>query len=215
VGDDFMHSLRTAVDSFIVSLAEVTLGSDVADAPPLPSPTPYRNAAAPDRHRVGLGAIRDSDPAFELDAFLVHVGQMFSAYHEARDNGDLKPARRFIDENAWAELAEAAKKDGRRADGPRTLKIRAIRPETAVHEDGLDLVRVFITAEQSGSDELLCEYWELIRKRGTLTKSGLDLIHCPNCGAPIDGDDPTRCAYCGERLADPALDWVVRKIMEQ
>ena len=86
---------------------------------------------------------------------------------------------------------------------------------TACHEDGFDLVRVFITAEQPGTDVLLCEYWELIRARGTLTKPGLDITHCPNCGGPVNGLDPTRCAYCGTRLADPALDWVVRKITAQ
>jgi hypothetical protein len=162
----------------------------------------------------GIQAIHESDPAFDLAAFLVRVGEMFSAYHAAIDSGDLAPARRFIDEAAYMELEPAVVKTGRAA-APRTLKVRAIRPITARHDDGLDLVRVFITAEQSGTDELLCEYWELIRKRGTLTKPGLDVTHCPNCGGPVDGLDPTRCAYCGTRLADPALDWVVRKITAQ
>jgi DNA-directed RNA polymerase subunit RPC12/RpoP len=85
----------------------------------------------------------------------------------------------------------------------------------ARHEDGLDLVRIFITAEQPGTDELLCEYWELVRKRGVQTLPGLTITKCPNCGGPVDGLDPTRCGYCGTRLADPAVDWVVRKITPQ
>ena len=35
---------------------------------------------------------------------------------------------------------------------------------------------------------------------------------CPNCGAPIDGDDRIRCSYCDVQLCDPALDWVVDRI---
>ena len=86
---------------------------------------------------------------------------------------------------------------------------------TAKHDEELDLVRVFITAEETGAGQLLCEYWELIRRRGVQTKPGLTITKCPNCGGPVDGLDPSRCAYCETRLADPALDWVVRKITAQ
>jgi hypothetical protein len=123
--------------------------------------------------------------------------------------------RRFVDETAYMSLEPAVQKAGRLASGPRALKIRAIQAITARHDNGLDLIRVLITAEQSGSAELVCEYWELVRNRGTQTKPGLSLTKCPNCGGPVDGLDPTRCAYCGTRLADPALDWVVRKISAQ
>jgi hypothetical protein len=213
---NFMESLLAAVAGFI------------DDAMPSPDDTPpYGTSAWGDTidrfkdapvtlgvpEHQGIQGIRASDPAFDLAAFLVRVGEMFSAYHQAVDRGDLTPVRRFVDETAYAQLASAAEKN--RPTGPRSLTVRSIRPITARHEDDLDLVRIFITAEQSGSDELLCEYWELIRKRGTLTKPGLDLTHCPNCGAPVDGIDPTRCAYCSTRLTDPALDWVVRKITAQ
>ena len=220
MSDDFLESLLTAVAEFVgvafdATDAEPAFGSHSSTWQPSLSRLSDKPVTLDVPSNRGIAGIRDADPAFELDAFLVHVGQMFSAYHGACDRGDLAPARRFIDEAAWAELADAAKKAGRRAEGPRALKIRAIRAETAQHDDGLDLVRVLITADVAGDSELLCEYWELIRKRGTQTKSGLDLTHCPNCGGPITGDDPTRCAYCGERLADPALDWVVRKITVQ
>jgi hypothetical protein len=213
--DVFMESLLLAVGAFVgvaIDAPAPTGMGGTSSATRRPGETSVKFDLPPNQ---GIAGIRASDPAFDLGEFLVHIGQMFSAYHEAVDRGDLKPARRFIDEAAWADLAKAAEKTGRRADGPRALKVRTIRPETAVHKNDLDLVRILITAEVAGRRERLCEYWEVIRKCGTVTRAGLDLTHCPNCGAPITGDDPTRCAYCGQRLADPALDWVVRKIMEQ
>ncbi|MDR3685888.1 MAG: zinc-ribbon domain-containing transport protein [Coriobacteriia bacterium] len=212
--EGFLSSLLKAVEAVAAELGIEGTGAGASTLSPAWAQLGAPPAVlASDPHK-GIGALRDADPAFQIDEFLVHVGEMFSAYHEALDKGDLAPVRRFVDEAAYAKLEPAAKAS-RRADGPRALRVQAIRPITAKHEDGLDLVRIFITAEQPGTDELLCEYWELVRNRGVLTKPGLSITKCPNCGGPVDGLDPTRCAYCGTRLADPALDWVVRKITAQ
>lgn len=214
--DSFFDSLLDAVAHFVLGGADPILLSDAVS--PVEAETLARHRSAPggDSGPLGLGRIREHDPDFDIGEFLKRVGEMFFAYHLAEDNGDLSAARRFIDEESWAQLDQTVQKAGRRADGPRTFRIKAIRPMTATHEFGLDTIRVLINAQITNDDDPpLCEYWELVRKRGTLTKPGLDLTHCPHCGAPIDGDDPTRCAYCGERLADPAFDWVASKIAAQ
>ena len=214
--EGFLSSLRKAVAAVAAELGVdgTNGGLDVPSLSPAWAQLGEPPTALKSDPHKGIGAIRDADPAFEIDDFLIHVGEMFSAYHGALDKGNLAPVRRFVDEDAYAKLEPTAEA-GRRIEGPRTLHIHAIRPITARHDDGLDLVRIFITAEQPGTDELLCEYWELVRKRGVLTKPGLSITKCPNCGGPVDGLDPTRCAYCDTRLADPALDWVVRKITAQ
>lgn len=214
--DAFLESLIAAVDAFIETVSAASGARALRDeneefVSALHKLGDSPAGIQPVEHQ-GIARIRDHDPHFGIAEFLVRVGQMFSAYHEALDRGDLKPVRRFVDEQSYAQLELAAEKSGRNQSGVRTLTVKAIRPMTATCEDGMDTIRVLITADQSGSDEPLCEYWELIRRQGTLTKPGLDLTHCPNCGGPIDGDDPTRCAYCDTRLADPALDWVVRRI---
>jgi hypothetical protein len=236
VDEDFLSSLLCAVGEFLgdVALGSVTdvmvdpvvdtifghdaptaiahhVSSPWATALSRPGVAPVGRAA----NNHGVGAIRENDPAFDIREFLIHVGEMFEAFHRAADNGDLASTRRFIDETYYAEIEPVAEKTGRRAGGARTFTIKAIRPETASHDEELDLIRVLISARDNATDEVLCEYWELVRKRGTLTKPGLTITKCPNCGAPVDGLDPTRCAYCDTRLADPALDWVVRKITEQ
>lgn len=219
MADDFMESLLSAVGDFVGGMVGISAYDTTRASPPTWADSLKRIKDKPVIFDVpqdeGIPGIRRHDPEFDLAEFLVRVGQMFSAYHGAIDRGDLKPVRRFVEEASYADLESAARKAGRDPSGPRALTVKSIRPITAEHEYGLDLVRVFITADQAGTDEVLCEYWELVRKRGTLTKHGLDLTHCPNCGGPVDGLDPTRCAYCDTRLADPALDWVVRKITAQ
>jgi hypothetical protein len=222
MADEFIESLLAAVETFVQGLA-ATPGSRDADAlealigipEALAKLGDHPAALKIDSEHMGIARIRDADPDFDIAAFLVRVGEMFSAYHTAMDRGDLAPVRRFVDERYYPDLLQAAEKTGRNPNGPRALTVRAIRPMTASHYLGMDMIRVFITANQSGTKELLCEYWELIRKQGTLTKPDLDLTSCPNCGGPVDGLDHTRCSYCGTRLADPAHDWVVRSILPQ
>lgn len=203
--DEFLASLGAAVAAFLVTMATPTETEDGLFAP-LGSSASRALRDNPvvfhDMSHMGFGAIRDADPSFDLEAFLMRVGEMFSAYHEAVDRGDLAPMRRFVDEATYMQLEPAVEKAARRYEGSRVARVHAIRPMTAHHDDGLDVVRILITAEQTGTPELLCEYWEVIRKQGVQTKPGLALTKCPNCGGPVDGLDPTRCAYCDTRLAD-------------
>lgn len=183
----------------------------------VPLPDPRLPATDLSRERMGFGSIRYADPHFDLDAFYARVSEMFLAYHAAVDDGDLKPARRFIDERYYPALLrdlEAAKTSasaGQPFLGP--LVVESTRAMTANHESGMDMVRVIVTAHRGPeTGPHVQEYWTLIRRQGAITKADLSLYKCPNCGAPTDGDDPTRCGYCGARLADPALDWVVTRI---
>jgi hypothetical protein len=185
---------------------------DLSESPEGPTYLPdltIQTPPPPDPH-AGFPAIRAADPAFTVEAFEARVAEMFLAYHEALARGDLAPTRRFVDEGYYASVAPGIDADSAKHTA-RVEGVKDIRPATARHEDGLDVVRVMIVAT-TADDEPLTEYWELIRRRGAQSKPELSLTRCPNCGAPIDGVDPTRCAYCGERLADPAYDWVVRKI---
>lgn len=182
------------------------LGSDPSDA--FPPVTEERRPAEHAEH-FGFAAIRHADPAFDLDVFYARVSEMFLAYHAALANHDLTPARRFIDERYYPVLAERLAAAPARSQ---QLAVESARGLTAAHEEGMDRVRVMLTASAVGSAEKIQEYWTLVRRQGALTKADLSLYKCPNCGAPTSGDDPTRCAYCGARLADPALDWVVSRI---
>lgn len=176
----------------------------------IPLPDPRRREASDQQGRVGFGAIRYADPHFDLDMFYARVTEMFLAYHAAAEAGDLKPVRRFVDERYYPELLAALQRPGTSGAGLRVLTARAM---TATHESGMDKVRVMISAARGAEEESsVHEYWTLIRRQGAITKADLSLYKCPNCGAPTDGDDPTRCGYCGARLADPALDWVVARI---
>ncbi|HEY3317868.1 MAG TPA: zinc-ribbon domain-containing transport protein [Coriobacteriia bacterium] len=201
-------------NDLFAALARVSAGvpQETDDADTWAPPVRLHGSSAPEH--IGFGAIRHADPAFDLDTFYARVAEMFQAYHAALAKNDLAPARRFIDERYYRELADRMK--SQEASIPSAVpEPEHARAMTARHEEGMDTVRVMITAAYPGQargSQKLQEYWTLIRRAGAQTKAGLSAYKCPNCGAPTDGDDPTRCSYCGARLADPALDWVVSRI---
>jgi hypothetical protein len=176
-------------------------------------PSDFMTAAPhsePDPH-AGFGAIQDADPGFTIDGFRARVEEMFLAYHKALESGDLASTRSFIDPRFYAQLLEE-KGAAHPADRPPVVTgVRDVRPAIARHDDGMDLVRSTVVGTTVSGDPLV-EHWELIRRRGATTKPKMTIYKCPNCGGPVDGKDATRCAYCQTILADPALDWVVRRI---
>jgi hypothetical protein len=211
VTDDFRKSLTAAIDNLICEYAvqELTEAQRVTRNPFLGEALDHSKLEP-----IGLENMREHDPDFALVDFLKYVGEMFAAYHEAFDRGDPTSLRRFAVDPILGQ-AETAILEAGPARTPCTYLITAIHPEVALREEKFEMIRVMISARRVTDGTMvdpLRERWRLIRVRGARTRERADLAHCPNCGGPVDGDDPAVCAYCKERLADPATGWVVREI---
>lgn len=54
-----------------------------------------------------------------------------------------------------------------------------------------------------------------VRKTGILTKStgrNLNVINCPNCGAPVEMASLGKCSYCGSIISTQEHDWVLSNL---
>lgn len=47
------------------------------------------------------------------------------------------------------------------------------------------------------------------RSAGVLTKEGIDIKNCPNCGAPIELTEVGKCSYCESQVTSGEHGWVV------
>jgi hypothetical protein len=211
VTDDFCKSLTAAIDTLVYEYAvqELTEAQRVTRNPFLGEALDHSKLEP-----IGLDSIRRHDSGFTLVDFLQYVGAMFAAYHEAFDRGDPTSLMRFAVDPILGQAETAILRAGP-ARTPCSYLVTAIHPEVALREDKFDLIRVMISARRVTDGTMvdpLRERWRLIRVRGTHTRARTDLAHCPNCGGPVNGDDPAVCVYCGEHLADPATGWVVREI---
>jgi hypothetical protein len=178
----------------------------------------------------GFPVIRQTDPTFDVDEFYDHVAQMFVAIHEAAAARDFGSVADFV-EPALLVTLEARLHADTEAAAPLTpgdLSIQRTAAMSIDRDEGYDVVHILIaaTGPASAADDLVDnpdadgpeavvkfrEYWTLVRAVGAKSQVDWSLHKCPNCGAPIDTDDRVKCSYCGVRMADPAYDWVVRRI---
>lgn len=69
-------------------------------------------------------------------------------------------------------------------------------------------------AKKRLKENVYTEYYTFIRKPSALTKNTPGLLEgrCPNCGAPIQIGQSTRCPACSSFLRSGAYDWVLTKI---
>jgi hypothetical protein len=163
---------------------------------------------------LGFALIREHDPAFSVDAFYEEVSRKFTAVRHAVANGNMTGLHNIVGPEAYAWIERRA------ADGPRGLvagggevKVERVNATTVLREGDRDIVRVRIHAHGPGGDGFQ-EYWKLERGTATTTRPDAGIFKCANCGGPVDGADPLHCGYCGARLDDPELDWVVTEIQE-
>lgn len=178
----------------------------------------------------GFASIRQNDPQFDTAAFYDHVREMFLEIHKAAAARDLRPVASFIEAKLLAQVDAhiRGEKDAPRVLQPGDLEPTRVAAMSVDRRDGYDVVHVLVQAKgpADAADDIVDnpdadvpqevvkfrEYWTLVRAVGARSRVDWSIHKCPNCGAPIDTEDRTTCSYCGVRMADPAYDWVVRKI---
>jgi predicted lipid-binding transport protein (Tim44 family) len=68
-------------------------------------------------------------------------------------------------------------------------------------------------------EKFMCYEWTLIRSKGIKTAApsgegseGVNTIHCPSCGAPIEMNQSAKCPYCDCVIDANDFDWAISAI---
>jgi hypothetical protein len=211
--DPLANSLADAFVDILKKLSDGAVDS-VASAPDDESErlAEYVAAtAAPDKVTGrGFECIAQDDAEFDVDAFYGRVAEMFLAVHAAMDARDVSKVSHFLSPDALRSINMRIL--GVSAEPPAgNLSLSRCKALAVRREGGQHIVHIRIVAERAQGG-ILSEYWTLVRDVGARSKAGASIMRCPNCGAPIDGEDRLRCSYCDQQLCDPALDWIVDEI---
>jgi len=183
---------------------------------------------------VSFDTLKASDPNFSEQEFYGRVNEMFLAIQKAWEARNMEPARRFLSQPQYEVLEGGVGEYVRNGTINKldSIHIDKITPVTVTREGEKDYVKVMITAtvidytvdERSGqivnpgvlgdgkTPKTFDEYWTLVRNVGAQTKSDASIKKCPNCGGPVTDGNYVKCAYCGQMMNDPALDWVLLRI---
>jgi uncharacterized tellurite resistance protein B-like protein len=184
-----------------------------------------------------LDKLRETDAAFDQDAFLARVRVAFGKIQEAWCGQNLTAVRPFISDGVFERFT--LQFDEQRAEGLRNqmdnLEIQDVETAGGYADTLFDVLNIRIEASATDSmvslkdgkrlsgsttSEPFVEIWTFLRRRGAQTaadpnKPGLIEGNCPNCGGAIELNQNANCQYCGAILRSGQYDWVLAEITQQ
>ena len=184
-----------------------------------------------------VDALRTSDPAFDLVAFLDQVKALFLRVQASWAAGDLAPVRRDLSDATWhrlrVQLALLHSQGVRNVTAD--VAVLDLLPVGLERTSAFDTLHVRIQAQARdvdvpvalAADEAMArarraplqpftEIWSFVRRPGTASRKegALPAGKCPSCGAPFDGGAAGNCSYCGAIVNSGAYDWVLSEITQ-
>jgi hypothetical protein len=159
---------------------------------------PVSPLAATPQVRKDLFNLRSDDPDFSRAVFEDFA---YRLYAEARRFGGARVARYFAP-GALAKLTDPAEQVV-------IGTLRVVGSRVVAAENQL-IVHYEANLTRGKRTQYVVERWYFYRAHGVRTKPPQTRAWpCPNCGAPWEGGDPTRCASCGQEITPGRFDWAV------
>ena len=186
------------------------------------------------REAAALAALKQRDPAFNLDRFYARVQTAFLKIQNAWCAQNLQTVRPFISDGIHERfnLQFLEQKDEGVRDRMADIRVESVRLAQLTSDNVFDTAVVCVQASAvdqqvslsdgrvvSGSSQPagFTEYWSFLRRRGaaSIDKDGLIEGHCPNCGAPVALNAAAQCQSCHALLRDGQYDWVLVEITQE
>lgn len=182
-----------------------------------------------------LAAIRQRDPAFDLQTFLKRAANAFTTTQYAWSEQDLSKCRAFVSDGVHERF-------GLYIDMQKAENIRNRMKNVGVvgwdvvavtSDEHFDTIHVRFTATAISYNEGLTsgrrvsggsasapitfvEVWSFSRRPGVKTRTDASILQgtCPNCGSELHIVDRAICQVCGSAVNSGAYDWVLTEITQ-
>lgn len=206
-----------------IPLTIVVIGFFVYSKSQSPSDTEWDSApAAPVQKVVTLDAMRRVDPDFSQVVFEDFAFRLYAQAMMARRAHDamlaLSPYLRpdvqqgLVSRNAGGYVPVTNVIVG-------ALRVVSAKVPSGQSDDAritLELETNYSIGPEGRQQTMYAiEQWTFSRSAAARTKppKSANRFPCPNCGAPFETSDGTRCNYCGEVVNNGRFDWVVTSAM--
>ena len=166
----------------------------------------YAAQARSEQAKLDLGALLADDPDFSRAVFEDFAYRLYADAQRAR--GDVSALQRlapYIVPAALAKLAEPHERVEQVIVG--ALHLVGMRKLGAVWQL---VVRYESNVATAHGTSYRVERWIFGRESGRTKPAATRAWPCPSCGAPwSSGEDPRRCAHCGQAIEAGKLDWAL------
>jgi hypothetical protein len=180
---------------------------------------------------AGYANFIKNNPNFNENEFIQKVSTAFPDIQKAWTEKQISKARRYISDGVHQRFLTQLKMMEmlQQTDIVRNIDIHNIWIDKVETDGDFDIIQAGISAyaddtfksELSKSlntdvSEDFIEYWSFIRKKSSKNKDLYGSVQCPNCKAPLDGEnsDVVKCTFCGTLLNNGEYDWILSEITQ-
>lgn len=179
-----------------------------------------------------IGAFKDIDPEFSEAEFCSNISNMYVKFQNAWQSKNIEELRPYLTDEFYARMDRQL--DAYRRNHQTNMVERIAVLGTDIKgwkrekENDVIVVRLktrivdYVVDDKtqqvirgSRTAEKFMEYeWSLSRKAGVKTgvDSGIRVVNCPNCGAPLNISKTAKCEYCDSIVTVDSTDWVVTEM---
>ncbi|HWQ59488.1 MAG TPA: zinc-ribbon domain-containing transport protein, partial [Clostridia bacterium] len=179
-----------------------------------------------------IAQLKQMDPQFSEEALKEKIANLYIKMQAAWQEKKWEPMRASLSDALFNQMKSGvdAKIRNRQTNYVERIAILGVDLTGFGQDDKHDIVTAVLQTRivdytlddttgnlMSGSrtaEKFMTYEWTLIRTKGakTFVSNEDETKHCPNCGAPLDLNHSTKCAYCGAIISSAEYDWVLNNI---
>lgn len=184
-----------------------------------------------------MESIRSTDPDFSENAMKEKIANLYVQMQGAWQNKKFESMRPYMTDALYnqfvMQLNELIRSDytnyveriavldvtltGWRSDEINDAVVALVN--TRINDYTVDDKTGKVVSGSKNQEKFMCYEWTLIRSKGIKTAAptaegsgGMNTIHCPSCGAPIEMNQSAKCPYCDCVIDSNDFDWAISAI---
>lgn len=179
-----------------------------------------------------IGQLKQMDPQFSEEALKERIANLYIKMQAAWQTRKWEPMRADLTDTLFNQMKSGvdAKIRAHQTNYVERIAILGVELTGFGQDDKHDIVTAVLQTRivdytlddatgrlVSGSktaEKFMTYEWTMIRTKGakTAVSDKDETKHCPNCGAPLDLNNSTKCPYCGSIITAAEYDWVLNNI---
>jgi hypothetical protein len=201
----------------------------------MPGGTPVQTGVRPtdDSELTDISEyVRNVDPGFSVSKMQTKLNNLYVQLQKCWCDKDLEPLRPYLTDELFNQTERQLDDIRKAKQTPHVERISVLGDELRGYfqRDGMDHIIVelstrittYTTDDETGEvvrgnpnlEKFMTYEWDVCRTTGVKTGEAdpMQVVNCPNCGAPVNVNMSARCPYCDSVITLFEHDWVLYSI---
>ncbi len=172
------------------------------------------------------------DPQFSIVNMQKKLANLYVQLQNCWSQMDITSLRPYLTDELYTQSERQLNELKQNEQTPHVERIAVLGTDIRGYfrRDGMDhlivemstRINTYVTDNNTGnvvrgdrdSEKFMTYEWDLVRPTGTKTEEAgeMQVVNCPNCGAPVSINATAKCPFCDSVITVNAKDWVLASI---